>query len=96
MEVNATCDYKNVIMATEAADIVYADFFSGIPGNDLRQSIESCGYDAVNPLRRETGVHVTQGIKARRDIWAAGQGAGAIGAVESVERIITRWRADWA
>src|SRR5690606_27493196 len=47
-EAEATCDYKNTVIEAVAGDIVYTDFFSGIPGNYLRQTIERHGYDPAN------------------------------------------------
>lgn len=93
-EADATQDYKDTIIEAVAGDIVYTDFFSGIPGNYLRQTIERHGYDPANLPKREEGVHVTDGVKAWRDIWAAGQGVGAVRAVESVDAMLTRWRVE--
>ncbi|HVK81741.1 MAG TPA: nitronate monooxygenase family protein [Verrucomicrobiae bacterium] len=93
-EADATREYKDTIIEAVAGDIVYTDFFSGIPGNYLRQTIERHGYDPANLPKREEGVHVTDGVKAWRDIWAAGQGVGAVRAVESVDVMIERWRTE--
>lgn len=91
-EANATPDYKDTIIEAVADDIVYTDFFSGIPGNYLRQTIERNGYDPANLPKREEGVHVTDGVKIWRDIWAAGQGVGAVRDIEPVARMVGRWR----
>lgn len=91
-EADATRAYKDTIIEAVAGDIVYTDFFSGIPGNYLRQTIERNGYDPANLPKRQEGVHVTDGVKAWRDIWAAGQGVGAVRAVEPVEEVVARWR----
>lgn len=93
-EADATRDYKDTIIEAVAGDIVYTDLFSGILGNYLRQTIERHGYDPANLPKREEGVHVTDGVKAWRDIWAAGQGVGSVRAVESVEAMAARWRSE--
>lgn len=94
VEADATRDYKDTIIEAVAGDVVYTDFFSGILGNYLRQTIERHGYDPENLPKREEGVHVTDGVKAWRDIWAAGQGVGSVRAVESVEAMAARWRSE--
>src|SRR5687767_5584105 len=45
-EANASSDYKEAIVASGAADIVYTDLFTGVHGNYLRSSIENAG---LNP-----------------------------------------------
>src|SRR5215204_4729203 len=44
-EANAPDDYKQAIVASGAADIVYTDFFTGVHGNYIRSSIEQAGLD---------------------------------------------------
>jgi nitronate monooxygenase len=91
-EADATSEYKQTIIEAVAGDIVYTDFFSGIPGNYLRQTIERNGYDPANLPKREEGVHVSDGVKAWRDIWAAGQGVGSVHEIEPVSCMVGRWR----
>jgi nitronate monooxygenase len=38
-EANASIDYKNMIVKSNANDIVNTDFFTGIPGNYLKESV---------------------------------------------------------
>lgn len=94
-EANATEDYKAMIIASQGGDIVYTDLFSGIPGNYLAGSIARAGYDPANLPPRVGGVDVDSGIKAWRDIWAAGQGVGAVGAIEPVAEMVARWTAEY-
>ncbi len=94
-EAAADDDYKQMIVGSEARDIVYTDLFSGILGNYLAGSIARMGYDPNNLPPRVGGVDVDSGVKAWRDIWAAGQGVGAVNAVESTSKMVTRWREEY-
>jgi nitronate monooxygenase len=94
-EANASEEYKNMIVASGAADIIYTDLFSGIPGNYLAGSIARAGYDPVNLPPRTGGVDVDSGVKAWRDIWAAGQGVGAVHAIETTAEMVARWTREY-
>jgi nitronate monooxygenase len=94
-EANASEEYKKMIVASGAADIIYTDLFSGIPGNYLAGSIARAGYDPVNLPPRIGGVDVDSGVKAWRDIWAAGQGVGAVRAIETTAEMVARWTREY-
>jgi len=40
-------------------------------------------------------VDVDSGVKAWRDIWAAGQGVGGVNAIESTAAMVARWRDEY-
>jgi nitronate monooxygenase len=98
-ESSAVPDYKQAIVASRAADIVYSDLFSGVHGNYLRGSIERAGFDPDNlPQGDVSGMDFGgSDTKAWRDIWSAGQGIGAIDAIipaaERIERLASEYRA---
>ncbi|MBV7477573.1 nitronate monooxygenase family protein [Pseudomonas sp. PDM31] len=83
--------YKEMLQAAGADDIVYTDLFSGMRGNYLKASIARTG---LNPARLPaapqpgvgTGGHGD--FKLWKDIWAAGQGVGAINGLPSVAELI--------
>ncbi|HWJ39210.1 MAG TPA: nitronate monooxygenase family protein [Sphingomicrobium sp.] len=88
-EANAPEGYKQAIVESGAADIVYSDLFTGVHGNYLRSSIVSQGLDPDNLDRGslETMKFGSEGsgkTKAWRDIWGSGQGIGVIDQVRSV------------
>jgi nitronate monooxygenase len=101
-EANAIDGYKQGIVDSHAADIVYSDLFTGVKGNYLRGSIEQAGLDPDNLPEGDYktmnfGSGGNQDKKAWKDIWGAGQGVGAVEKVESiadrVDRLETEYRA---
>ena len=101
-EANAPDAYKQAIVASGAADIVYTDLFTGVHGNYLRSSIANSGLDpdnlaGVDPTAMKFGSDGSAKAKAWRDIWGSGQGIGVIDRVrpasEYVELIATQYAA---
>lgn len=92
-EARASDDYKQMIVDSKAADIVYSNLFTGVHGNYLKGSVEKAGMDPnnlpeSNPSKMNFGGDKS---KAWKDIWGCGQGIGAvdsvIGAAELVDRL---------
>lgn len=98
-EANAPEAYKQMIVASNASDIVYSNYFSGVHGNYLKPSIRNAGLDPENlPQADPTKMNFANSdsrVKAWRDIWSAGQGVGAIKAVVSVAELVSRLRAEY-
>lgn len=99
-EANASVAYKQAVLASAASDIVYTPHFTGIPGNYLARSIVAAGLDPAALPERDrappdfTTAAATQS-KAWRDIWGAGQGVGAIDAVEPVASVVARLKEEY-
>lgn len=95
VEANAEQGYKNGIVESRAADIVYSNLFTGVHGNYLRGSIVAAGLD---PDNLPDGDYKTMNFgggdspkaKAWRDIWGSGQGIGAVDRIEPVADRIDR------
>lgn len=96
-EANASETYKRMVVDARAADILHTPTFTGIPGNYLVPSIRAAGLDPAQlPPPAETGAVFGSGhARAWRDIWGAGQGVGAVDAVEPASRIIERLAAEY-
>ena len=82
-EANAPDGYKQAIIDSGAADIVYSDLFTGVHGNYLRSSIVNAGLDPDNLAAgsldtMKFGSGGSNKSKAWRDIWGSGQGIGAV------------------
>ena len=94
-EANASVAYKECIVASDAADIVYTNLFTGVSGNYLRQSIVAAGLDPDNlpesdPSKMNFGSGGSSAAKAWRDIWGSGQGIGVIKEIASTADLVGR------
>ena len=92
-EANAPDGYKQAIVDSGAADIVYSDLFTGVHGNYLRSSIVSAGLDPDNldPGSLDTmkfGSGGSSKTKAWKDIWGSGQGIGVVDRVRPAAEYI--------
>jgi nitronate monooxygenase len=92
-EANAPEEYKQAIVKSGAADIVYTDLFTGVHGNYLRSSIIKSGLDPDNlagldPTAMKFGSEGSARAKAWRDIWGSGQGIGAIDRIRPAAEFI--------
>ncbi|MEH3036900.1 MAG: nitronate monooxygenase family protein [Sphingomonas adhaesiva] len=102
-EANADDRYKQGIVDSRAADIVYSDLFTGVHGNYLRGSIVNAGLDPDNLPKGDYktmdfgsgGNDGAPKAKAWRDIWGSGQGIGVIDQVESVADRIDRMEREY-
>jgi nitronate monooxygenase len=100
-EANAQAEYKQMIIASRAEDIVYTNLFTGVHGNYLKGSVVSAGLDPDSlPESDKTKMDFGSGsakAKAWRDIWGAGQGVGQVSdapkAAVIVERLEVEYRA---
>ena len=92
-EANAPDAYKQAIVNSGAADIVYTDLFTGVHGNYLRSSIEQAGLDpdnlaGIDPTAMKFGSEGSAKSKAWRDVWGSGQGIGAIDCVRPAAELV--------
>jgi nitronate monooxygenase len=99
-EANAVAGYKQAIVDGSASDIVYSSLFTGVHGNYLKASIIEAGLDPDNLAEGDKsamnfGSGGNMDAKAWKDIWGAGQGIGAISAVESVAARVDALRAQY-
>lgn len=100
-EANAQPDYKDMLIRSAAADIVYTDLFSGVLGNYLGQSIIDAGLDpqdlpAASRATMDFGSGGNMNKKAWRDIWSSGQGIGSITDAPPVAQLVDRLKLDYA
>ncbi|MBM7069636.1 nitronate monooxygenase family protein [Actibacterium sp. 188UL27-1] len=93
-EANAAEPYKQMIVDGGAEDIVTSSLFTGISGNYLKPSITAAGMDPDNLAEADpTSMNFSKGSskpKAWKEIWGAGQGIGAVQAVEPVAALVDR------
>jgi nitronate monooxygenase len=93
-EAHATDGYKQMIVDSTAADIVYTPAFTGVNGNYLRGSISNAGLDPDNITggKSSPDLALTEvaAAKAWKEIWGAGQGVGAIHDIPTVAELVAR------
>jgi len=82
-------DYKQMVVAARAADIVYTPNISGVNANFLRPSIEAAGLDPEN-LPPHGKLDMASEAKAWSTVWSAGQGAGGVQDVPSAAELCAR------
>ena len=94
-EARAVPDYKEMIVDSAAADVVYSSLFTGIHGNYLAGSIQNAGMDPRNlPEGSKDDMDFKKASeaesKAWKDIWGAGQGVGNIADVSPARDVVLR------
>ena len=99
-EANAPDAYKDMIVASEAADIVYTPLFTGVHGSYLRGSITNAGLDPDQlPDIQASAMNFASGgdsdAKAWRDIWGAGQGVGSVDDIPDTHSLVMRIEAEY-
>ncbi len=97
-EANAAAGYKEMVVDSRAADIVYTNLITGVHGNYLRPSLIRAGLDpdalpGSDPSRMNFGAEKP---KAWKDIWGSGQGIGAVTGVVSVAALVDRLAGEYA
>jgi len=98
-EANTSESYRQAIVESTAADIVYTNLFTGVHGNYLKKSIVNAGLDPDNlPEADKTAMNFSSasGAKAWRDIWGAGQGVGLMEDVPAVADVVARLKLEYA
>jgi len=100
-EANAPEAYKQGIVESGAADIVYTDLFTGVHGNYLRSSIVNAGLDpnnlaAGNLDTMKFGSEGSARAKAWRDIWGSGQGIGVVDRVRPTAEYVDQLSKQYA
>jgi nitronate monooxygenase len=96
-ESNVSEDYRNAIVDSTAADVIYTNLFTGVHGNYLKKSIVAAGLDPDNlPVSDKSKMSFGSGsAKAWRDIWGAGQGVGLMEDVPTVAQMVERLKAQY-
>ncbi len=97
-EANVDDAYRQAIIESSAADIVYTNLFTGVHGNYLKKSIVAAGLDPENlPVADKSKMNFGggSGAKAWRDIWGAGQGVGMMHDSPSVAEVVQRLKEEY-
>jgi nitronate monooxygenase len=97
-EARAVDEYKAMIVASTAEDIVYTNVITGVYGNYLKPSLRRAGLDpdnlaGVEPSQMQFG---SERKRRWKDIWGAGQSVGGVSAVVPAAELIDRLAAEYA
>lgn len=88
--------YKEMVVESRAADILYTPAISGVNANFLRPSITAAGLDPDN-LPQGHALDMSNEARAWKTVWSAGQGVGSIadepGAADLCARLIAEYDA---
>jgi nitronate monooxygenase len=103
-ESRATDDWKDLILKSEAKDILYSPWFNGVHASWLKPSIATMGLDPEDPkllLRNESKNDAKfnvseEGSKSWKAVRTAGQGVGNIDSIDSAATVIARLKAEYA
>jgi nitronate monooxygenase len=99
VEANTTEAYKQAIVESTAADVIYTNLFTGVHGNYLRKSIVNAGLDPDNlPVSDPSKMNFGGGAaaKAWKDIWGVGQGVGQIHKIGTAAETAAQLKAEYA
>jgi len=93
----AADEYKQMVVAAGAEDIVPSKGITGVTANWLRLSLIAAGYDPTKmPEDKKPNFENAQDdAKAWKNVWSAGQGVGAVTAVAPMAQIVARLKTEY-
>lgn len=97
-ESQAPKEYRQMIIDSTAADIVYTAAVSGVPANFMAASLKAAGLteeDLKKSHKVDFGSELDTEAKAWKTIWSAGQGVGSIDDVPTTAELIARLRTEF-
>lgn len=95
----AVAPYKQMVVDCTIEDLVVSAGITGTPASWLRPSLLACGLDPDNlaaPSTRNYDASANEHVKRWKDTWAAGQGLGAVHAIQSVSDVVDELRQTYA
>ena len=91
--------YKQMIVDSEADDIIYSNLFTGVHGNYLAPSVKAAGMDPNNLPEGDISTmnfgDWDKKPKAWKEIWGCGQGIGSVTDILNVEDLVLRLEAEY-
>ena len=97
-EARASAEYKDLLVAGGARDLVFTDRISGVGANWLKASLRNRGIDPENPPSASAPRnydHLPEGVRPWRDLWSAGQGLEMIDDIPTVAELVQRLRREY-
>lgn len=91
-------EYRQMIIDSDADDVVYTAAISGIHANFLGESLKAAGLTEAD-LKKDTkidlGKELSTEAKAWKTIWSAGQGVTAINNVQAVPELVENLKSEF-
>ncbi len=87
----ASDSYRQMLVDSGVDDLVLTPYFTGVPANYLKTSVERAGIDPVELDRANSDIQFDNEKKRSRvwrDIWSAGQGVGSVEHVQSTSELV--------
>lgn len=96
-EAAAPDEYKTMIVAGSAADVVYTDAINGMSAMWLKASLRANGLELERmPKLTQRGTdHLPSEVKPWKTVWSAGQGIGLIDDIPSVAELVQRLQKEY-
>jgi nitronate monooxygenase len=90
--------YRQMIVDSDADEVVYTDAVVGIPANFMRRSLLENGLDPATLAAPPQGGRpsLPDGVRPWRTLWSAGHSVGLIEDTPSVEVVVDRLVQDFA
>ncbi|WP_418647536.1 NAD(P)H-dependent flavin oxidoreductase [Thauera butanivorans] len=91
-------EYKQMVVESTPADIVYTDAISGANANFMWPSLERAGYrreELAAGFGKGKLHDLSEEAKAWRDVWSAGHGVATIDDVPAVAELVARLAAEY-
>ena len=91
-ESNAQADYKQMLVDSTVADLIYTDRLSGVHANFLLPSLQRYGIDVsqLPPKRPDMSTLADHEARLWKDLWTAGHGVATISDVPTVAGLVDR------
>jgi nitronate monooxygenase len=87
-------EFKDMILSSSAADILYTPAISGVNANFMKPSIRAAGLDPDN-LQGHAKLDMSNEAKAWKTVWSAGQGVGGIADLPGAAALCARLREEY-
>jgi nitronate monooxygenase len=86
----AVPEFKDMIVATNANDIIYTAAISGVHGNFLRPSVDAAGATDMDLTATTKQLNLNHEKRAWKNVWSAGQGVGSIDDIPTTAELCLR------
>ncbi|OUR93447.1 2-nitropropane dioxygenase [Gammaproteobacteria bacterium 42_54_T18] len=101
-ECEANENYKQKLLDSSAAGIVYTPAVSGIPANFIRESVEAAGIALADAPKVDLGLELQEARDGKAsdakpwvDVWSAGQGVGSVNDLPTTAELVSRLKAEY-